>query len=411
MDGPPIEGGAVLIGPDGRVIAAGAAPDVPAPPDARPIAYPGAVLLPGLVNLHTHLELTGFEDQVEADEFPVWIRRLRALKAERSPDDYREAARRGIREAFAMGVTTVADTGDSGAVLPALAELGASGIGYQEVFGPDPAQLETSLAGLAQAVERLAPHAGARAKLGVSPHAPYTVSGPLYAAVASFARARGLPLAVHLAESAAEQRFVTRGDGPFADLWRARGIPPLDQQLAGGRHGVGPLRSPVAWLDHHAVLGPDTLCIHTVELDDADLEILASRGVGIAHCPRSNARHGHGTARLGEIRRRGIRVGIGTDSVASIGPLDLMAELRVARSIAGLSAEEALALATTDAARVLGMANEIGRLTPGAWGDVGVVRISVAHEDVLERVLASGPTDVVATYVAGRRVHEARSRL
>jgi cytosine/adenosine deaminase-related metal-dependent hydrolase len=124
MDGPPIRTGAGLIGGDGRIEAVGATGSVPCPEDAERSDWPVAAILPGLVNTHTHLELTGFAGMADEDAFPDWIRRIRALKAERSADDFLAAARRGLADCHAAGVTTVADTGDSGAVIEALAEAG-----------------------------------------------------------------------------------------------------------------------------------------------------------------------------------------------------------------------------------------------------------------------------------------------
>ena len=113
MDGPPIRNGSVLIGSGGRIEAVGQQGLVPEPQDVEYSAWPGSVILPGLVNTHTHLELTGFAGQAEEADFPAWIRRIRALKAERAPADFLAAARAGLADCSAAGVTTVADTGAS----------------------------------------------------------------------------------------------------------------------------------------------------------------------------------------------------------------------------------------------------------------------------------------------------------
>lgn len=411
IDRAPVRGAGILIGPDGRIVAVGPDAQVPTPDDALVLDLGDAILLPGLVNVHTHLELTGFEDLSEGREFRSWIRTIRERKQQRSAAEFLEAARAGIRECWAAGVTTVADTGDSGAVLRAMAELGGSGIVYQEVFGPHPGQLEDSMAGLHASVKALAPLATGRLRLGVSPHAPYTVSGPLYEAAATWARLERLPLAVHVAESPAESEFVTRGTGPFAEGWRSRGIPPLSDPSHQGSSPTppGPPSSPVAWLDRHGVLGSDTLCIHAVQLTEADLTTLAARGAAVAHCPLSNARHGHGKALLGALLSAGARVGLGTDSVASVGPLDLLAEARAARALGGLSAEEALALATLGGARALGLEGHIGSLTPGKWGDVAAIarprRPSGVGPGPVEQVLGSTPADTLLTVLDGRVVY------
>ncbi|HEX5633305.1 MAG TPA: amidohydrolase family protein [Gemmatimonadales bacterium] len=394
MTAPPIRDGAVLVGEDGRVVAIGPHDVVPTPPGVPRARFHDAVLLPGLVNAHTHLELTGLAGAVTEAAFPDWIRRLRAVKAERTPADFLAAATQGIRDCWAAGVTTVADTGDSGAVIEALAALGARGIAYHEVFGPHPAQCDESLAGLAARVAELGRFTSAHVRLGVSPHAPYTVSRPLYRAVAGWARGAGLPLAVHLAESPEESALVGAGGGPFAAMWRRREIPVHEGQGA----------SPVAWVADEGVLGADVLCIHVVHASDEDLRVLASHGVGIAHCPLSNRAHAHGTAPLAAMRRHGLRVGVGTDSVVSVGALDLLAEARAARALGALDAVDALALATLDAARAIGLGAEVGTLAPGRWGDVAVFDLQ-GNADPVEAALGAPPA-ARATFVAGRMVHQ-----
>ena len=138
--GPPIERGAVLLAPDGHVAAVGPDAAVPRPAGVPDEAFPDGILLPGLVNTHTHLELTGFDLGPPDADFVTWIGRVRAIKETRDTEAFLAAARAGLADCFAAGVTTVADTGDSGSVIQAMAEAGASGIAYQEVFGPHPSQ-------------------------------------------------------------------------------------------------------------------------------------------------------------------------------------------------------------------------------------------------------------------------------
>src|SRR6266852_6062697 len=219
---PPITDGAVLVGRDGKIAAVGSHPEVPAPAGTRQVEFPTAVLVPGLVNTHTHLELTHLAGKNPEREFARWIRTIRTLK----------------------DATTA------------------------EVFAPDPRDSGASLIELQGAVARLGPLATGQARLGVSPHAPYTVSEPLYRAVAEFARRAGLRLAVHLAESREERALVRDGTGPFAEALRARGI-------AIAAHGL----SPVQYLGRLGLFASGTcLCIHCVQVDAADIATLARAG-------------------------------------------------------------------------------------------------------------------------------------
>jgi 5-methylthioadenosine/S-adenosylhomocysteine deaminase len=396
MEGAPVAGGAILIGSDGRITAVGLQDAVPRPPGVPSEHFPGAALLPGFVNAHTHLELTGLAGAIDEPDFADWIREIIALKATFDYAHFLRAAREGLRDCFAAGVTTVADTGDSGAVIEALWEEGASGIAYQEVFGPHPDQCAESLARLKARVEERRRFTSDRVRIGVSPHAPYTVSGPLYRAVGSWAAREGLPVATHLSESLGELALFRDGTGTFAEMWASRGIPL-----------PGRPTTPIEWLERHDALGPSVLCAHLVQATPSDIEILARTGAAGAHCPLSNRAHAHGVAPVGALLAAGIRLGCGTDSVVSVGRLDLLAAAREASELADLDAEAALELCTTSAARAIGLGHEIGSLEAGKRGDVAVIAIGKVASPgaALERALASGTGDVVATILSGREVY------
>lgn len=391
---PPLERAAVLIAADGRIAAAGADADVPAPPDAEQRDLGDVVLMPGLVNAHAHLELTALSGLVTDLPFRDWIRRVRVLKDALDDADRLASAAWGVLESFAAGITTIGDTGSSGAPAAAMAQLGARGVAYQEVFGPSPLQLHESLAGLESDVARLAAYASDRVTIGVSPHAPYTVSRDLAAASVRFARAHGYPIAMHLAESREETEFLRRGTGPFADALRARGIAVSAHQC-----------SSVAWAAQAGLLGPRTLLIHCVETDAADAAAIAQAGAAVAHCPSSNADLGHRTMDLAMMRRAGVTVALGTDSVAAGAPLDLFREARLARDAAGLPPKAAVHLMTVDGARALGLA-DTGVIRPGAWADLVAIQGDTATANLGERVLGAAPADVRATWVQGRLVYD-----
>lgn len=363
----PIRDGAVLV-EHGRIAWVGAASAFPATADVRRMSLGDAALMPGLVNAHSHLELTTLRGYLEGFAFRDWLVTLTRVRRDvLTADDLLDASRLGIVEALAHGITTLADTTDSAAPLAAMRELGVRGVGYVEVFGPDPLQRDGSMARLRERVEVLRRADTTLVQTGISPHAPYTVSAPLFRAAAEYARAAQLPMAVHIAESAAEVAFVAQGRGPFADGLRARGIAVAPQA-----------RSPMALLDECGVLEARPLLIHSIRTDDEDLARVADCGATIVHCPVSNAKLGHAIAPLDRMLAHGIATGLGTDSVASNDRMHLLEEARQACLFHALRSGEpdslhptqALELATIGGARALGLDAAVGTLEVGKQADL-----------------------------------------
>ncbi len=212
------------------------------------------------------------------------------------------------------------------------------------------------------------------------------MSAPLYRAAAERARAAGLPLAVHLAESPEETALVRNGAGPFAEALRERGIAVRAQGC-----------SPVEYLRRLGVLGQGgCLCIHCVQVDAADIAVLRDAGAAVAHCPRSNRAHRHGRAPLAALDAAGLPVGLGTDSVVSVGDANLWAEA----TAAGLAGEAALRRLTLDGARALGLDGEIGSLEVGKAADLAVFPAAA-----LASLGSAAPPGALLAVVAGRVVH------
>jgi 5-methylthioadenosine/S-adenosylhomocysteine deaminase len=362
-------------------------------------------LMPGLVNVHAHPELAMYRGALEDLNFRDWILRLVGSKrAALTEADFHAAARWTMVEAVRSGITTLAATESSGASAAVLCESGLRGVVYQEVFGPDPAQANESIAGLRTAVDALRAYECDRVTIGVSPHAPYTVSDALFSATADFALAEGLPMAVHASESRIEQMLVQDGEGDFAPGLRARGI---DTPPRG--------RTTVEMLDRLGVLRARPLLIHCVLLDADDIRRVADTGSAVAHCPVANARLGHGLAPYPEMIEANVRVGLGTDSVGSNNRLDLLEEARIASILHRarvarpdvLSPSDLLKLVTIDGARALGLDGTIGTLEPGKAADLCAVSLAAPHvqpvHDPLAAVFhAARGCDVVMTVVDGR---------
>ncbi len=294
-------------------------------------------------------------------------------------------------------MTTVGDCSYSGAAAVAAAELGLRGTVYLEVFGSDPAD---AIAHFGALRDRVAPFESHRVRIGVSPHAPYSVSAAVYRACAEL----GLPVATHISESESEVRYLRDGGGAWSSIpWLVQPIGTTGTRL----------------LAREGLLGPNVLAAHCVVVDDEEIQILAEHDVAVAHCPRSNAYVGCGIARLRELRDAGLRVGLGTDGVSSTPSHDFFDELRAAVMAArarerrpdALTATGILELATLGSARALGFDDEVGSLVPGKRADLAVLSLAgstyLPWEDPAAAVVFGGAPDrVVATFVDGEPRYE-----
>jgi cytosine/adenosine deaminase-related metal-dependent hydrolase len=380
VDGPPIEGGLVRY-ENGAV--------VEVTRGRATSHHADAAIVPGFVNAHSHVEYAMYAGFGDGQPFGPWIGTHVERKSKLERDDMVAIARLGVLDSLRAGIATTADYSFSGAAATAAAELGLRAIVYLEVFAVDPAQAERQFDEKRVQIEETE-----LVRIGVSPHAPYSCSLDTYRWCLSL----GIPVGTHLAESANENEWLEHGSGPL------QGIAPILVPPTGKRA--------VASLE--PVLGPDLLCAHCVEVDAAEIALLAERNVPVAHCPRSNALLGCGIAPVAELRAADVRVGLGTDSPASTPSFDMFEEMRTAIYMAragtkrpeALLATDALRMATLDAARALRIEDQVGTLTPGKRADLTVVSLagSPYHpvEDPAAAVVFGGsPERVLETIVDG----------
>ena len=432
VSSPPISEGAVVL-KGGRIQDVGPTAEILRRyPDRETSDFRGAALLPGLVNVHSHLELTILRGYLENLRFWDWIRQLTRTKYELlTREDLRISTLAGACEAVRAGVTTLGDAMDLGASLDALLASGLRGVLYQEIFSPRPEEAEERLAELEAKLAKLEERIGtgaargngcaggrsARILLGVSPHAPFSVSGPLFRKVRQWAASRGLPACIHVAESEEESLLIEEGKGPMAEALGSRGV-----------HWSPPGCSPVQYLDRLEVLAPGTLLVHCVRLRPPDLPILKRSGVSVAHCPKSNWKLGHGWMDLKQVFQAGIPLGLGSDSVASNNSMDLFEEMRFALfnpswfsrseqplvpggTRGGFRAEQALHLATLGGAGALGLSGSIGSLETGKQADLIAVDLAGIHSmpvfsPVTAIVHSARASDVILTMVGGEVLFE-----
>lgn len=382
-------------------------------PEARFEDYGEAVILPGLVNAHSHLELTAMRGFLEDEEghFQKWLWKLTVARLERmTPDDLYVSAAWGSVEAARAGVTCLGDANsEASAGLRALCDTGLRGRVYHESFGPDPLLAHENFEKLRERVAELRQYEDAAVRLGVSPHSPYTVSPQQLELIADFALAERLPLMMHAAESRAEEQFVREGVGPFAERHAARGIE---------WHARGV--STIQYLKEVGILRARPLLAHCVRVDVTDIETIKEAGASVAHCPKSNAKLGHGHAPFAAFVKHGLTVGLGSDSVASNNSCDMLEEARFAALMSRADerqfdsehmtdCDDVLFAATLGGARALGLEGQTGALAEGLQADLAVVGLGGAHQLPVHDpkralVFASSGRDVLLTVVAGREV-------
>ena len=396
MCAPPLRDGAVVLDGD-RIVWVG--PRREWNGAATEIEWPG-VLAPGLVNAHTHLQYTAYADKcVPGVDFLDWIVEFVPRNAAMTEADWRRSTAAGVAALLHSGTTCVADVTAQPAALDVVAEAGLAGISYVETVGADdarwPALRADLLAVLDLPTTRL---------LGVSPHTVYTLGSAVVRDCAALARRRGLRLHPHAAESRYEVEYVASGTGVFAAANRRWG---LAMELL--RDG-GSARSPVAELAALGALGPDSHVAHGVHCDAADRALLREHGTVVALCPRSNATLGVGEAPVAAYRAEGSPVAVGTDSLASVPTLDLLADLAALRNIALRQGSPEPGLdrwlveaATLGGAAAMGLA-DVGVLRPGARADLAAFDLDPAA-DPYSGLVQRGAGRCAGTVLAGRVVH------
>ena len=391
MAAPPVENGAVLID-RGNVVAAGRAADIATGSgDVIVKDYGDAVVLPGLVNAHTHLELSHLSPPPRVGSFVDWLADVMASAP--PAGSTADAVRAGIAESLRFGVTLVGDISrEPQAARRVLAESRLGAVSYGEVggmagrrhlFAP---RLEAALDST---------FSGPRLRIGVSPHAPYSVDRQGYRTCIDRARDLGIPLTTHVAESPDEASFLKRHSGPFRKLWDRLGAwtdPPEREKY-----------DPVGFVGSVPLLNyPLTLLAHVNYCSISDLGTLRRAAASVVYCPRTHSYFGHPPHRWRAMLAEGVNVCVGTDSRASSPDLNLADDLRLLHRMAPEVPSAALwEMATLRGARALGMSAGWGTLTPGRFADCVV--FPATTKDPLREVLEKDVLPL-AVWADGREV-------
>ncbi len=337
------------------------------------------VVLPSLVNAHTHLELSVFRGRLPAaSSMPAWARGLMARTARVTLDE--TAIRAAAAEARRTGTGLVGDIGNTLASVAPLRDAGMASVVFRELLGFD----EHDPTGLvARACAEMGEPGKENPRLRLAAHAPYSVSPALFAALRAAAdRERLWPLSVHVAESREELEFLRSGTGAWREILEERGR--WDPGWVSGT------ASPVEYLDGLGWLGARTLMVHGVQLTDVEIARIARAGATLVTCPRSNHHTGAGSPPIARFYAAGVRVAVGTDSLASVADLNLFSELHAMRRLApSVPAGAILHSATQAGAAALGYGETLGAIAPGRRASLIAVACGAPVDDV-EEYLVSG---------------------
>jgi cytosine/adenosine deaminase-related metal-dependent hydrolase len=389
---PPVRDGWVAVD-RGRVVAVGRPGEGPRHAGPGEVRNLGAVaILPGLVNAHTHLELSYLRDQVPpAPEFVTWIRRVMAARRER-PDarspEILAAIADAIAECARYGTAVVGDISNTLVTFEPLTRSSLAGVLFYELIrfnAPDPRAFVEQAT---RQLDALIPTDRIRCSLAA--HAPYSVAPRVLRGIReALARHPELPCSVHLSESAEEVEFIRTAGGP----WRAL----LEDLGSWDPAFVAPGVSPVEYLESTGFLDARVLAVHGAQMTVEDLARLAGKGVTLVTCPRSNGHTGAGAPPLEDFYASGVRVAIGTDSLASAPDLSVFAELGTARALApGVPAAALLESATRSGAEALGFAADYGTIEPGRRARLLAVALPEALDDVEEYLVSGVDADQIA---------------
>ena len=381
---PPIRNGWVDVD-HGLITGVGGAAGNALEPGRAEVDLGPRIVLPSLVNAHTHLELSVFRGQLQAaSSMPRWARELMARTARAALDD--TAIRTAAAEARRTGTGLVGDIGNTPASVAPLRDAGLASVVFRELLGfdePDPTGL------VARTCAEMEQRGVENPRLRLAAHAPYSVSPALFAALRAAADREGLwPLSVHVAESREELEFLGSGTGAWREILEERGR--WDPSWASAT------ASPVEYLEGLGWLGARTLLVHGVQLTDAELARIARAGATLVTCPRSNRHTGAGNPPVARFYAAGVRVAVGTDSLASVADLNLFSELHAMRRLApSVPAAAILRSATQVGAAALGYADALGVIAPGRRASLIAVACPTPVDDVEEYLLSGIRPDQV----------------
>ncbi len=326
-------------------------------PETQIIECKGKVIMPGLINTHTHVSMTLLRNYADNKPIQEWLNDyVWPFEAHQSGDDVVAGARLGVAEMLLGGTTSMVDMYmNSCNIATAAIEMGIRAQVDECVIVES--DLEESMARVDKTLQLTA--GCSRLSVGIDPHAPYTCSPKMLDRSREKSQMHGLPMATHLCEGVGEREMIF------------------------DRYAL----NPVQYLDRHGIITERTILAHSIHLSDEDIELIAERGASVSHSPQSNMKLASGVARVVDLVKAGVNVTLSTDGASSNNDLDMWEEMRTALLLQRVARNDAQALmpydvlrmATVNGAKALGMEGELGVVKRGALADLIVVDLTAPH--------------------------------
>ena len=383
-----------------------------------------SVLMPGLINLHTHLELTALKGAIinknnkaipsEKTDLVSWILALIESKKKTSTNNLSLGIKNGIREAISTGTTTIVDlttrntiysTSVFGKSFYAIKDIGLRGFVFVEVLNFDSSTADSYWKDTYKIIEQMRKDEDPLTSIGIAPHSIYSVSSKLLKIARDYAIKEKMKMSMHVAESMEEKEFVSKNKGIIKDIYHKK-------FNWDGKRDFKRYQSSIEYIDKNGLLSKDLLAVHCVQLTDEDMKRLSEKNTPVVLCPRSNTFISVGIAPFDKLASMGITIGFGTDSLASNYSLNMWDEMRFAylfyrkTSRANIKAEDIIRCGTINGAKALGISNKVGTLGIGKEADLIAVRLHKKDTDIYrDLLLNTKPDDVLMTMVAGKIIH------
>ncbi|MBI4377747.1 MAG: amidohydrolase family protein [Nitrospinae bacterium] len=342
----------------------------------------GKILLPGLINAHAHLELTGFKGKIKRGlSFTDWAREVVSMRNSYNENEIISSIKNGLDELISSGVTAIGDFSQTGITARIFKEKGLKGTVFLEFAGFNPELKDQRMKVLKEKIPQSPPlvkgGGGDYVRFGIAPHSPYSVSRDLLKESYKFAKNKGFPIAIHISEIPEEVEFIKGGSGAMRGLLTEFGVWDDDWKI--------PYSTPVCYLEGLGIL-KGTTGIHLNIVTDEDIRILKENDVSVVYCPGSNRWFGRNWKYpLREFLNNDINVAFGTDSLASNECLNMFYEMRIVKeNFPDIDNNTILRMATINGAKAIGFEDVTGGIAVGRKADI--IGVDVKESSITDPV-------------------------